>query len=177
MSDYGPAFEFLDSRLDSRWTEGKYRTPAGSSLLLGSLVVVDTAAPGFLKQAPLNTPIEAKWAGLLLQELSFENSVFGPDPAGMDTYSYGVAKPGKLALITCGSGVKIRVKNIAGATRSDGRVIAAKTMYATTGTLATGDAVGWDGTKFLKVGQGSVTVAVARAVSVTSAGLELAFNA
>lgn len=177
MTDYGPAFEFLDSRLDARVTEGRYRTPAGSSLLIGSLVSIDFATPGYLKQAVANAPVVPKVTGLLLQELQFEDSIFAGDPAGFDTYSYGIAKAGRLALITSGAGVKIRVKNIASSTRSDGRSIAAKTMYSTAGSLVAGDSVAWDGSKFVKLGQSATTVAVATAVSVTSAGLELVFSA
>lgn len=173
MTEYGPAFEFLDSRGDSRWTEGRFRLAAGSSLLLGSVVEIDAATPGYLKQSAVNAALKPKVCGLLLQELQFEDSIFGLDPAGFDTYSYGIGHGGRLALITGGAGVKVRVKNIASATRSDGRVIAAKTMYSATG-LAAGDPVGWDGSKFIKTNGGTVTNIVGYCSSISSAGLELA---
>lgn len=173
MSEYGPHFEFLDSRLDARWTEGKLRTPVGSTLLLGSMVEVDPASVGYLKQSAVNAAIKPKICGLLLQELQFEDSIFGLDPEGFDTYSYGIAKPAKLALITGGSGVKVRLKNIASSTRSDGRVIAAKTTYSATG-LAIGDPVGWDGSKFIKTNGGTVTNVIGYCAGISSAGLELA---
>ena len=82
---------------------------------------------------------------------------------------------GRLALITGAAGVKIWVKNLTGVTRSDGRVLPTRTMYATTGTLAVGDSVGWDGAKFLKVGQSSITNAIATVTAIdATAGLELA---
>lgn len=177
MTDYGPSFEFLDSRLDVRWTEGRYRIKAAdTALLLGQLVTVDFTVPGYLKLAPSDSAIAPKVTGLLLQELAFERSIFDDDPVGLDTYSYGVGHPGRLALITGGAGVKVRLKNVAGTTRSDGRVIAARTMYSTAGSLAAGDKVAWNGTAFVKLGQNSTTKAVGTAVSVSSAGLELVLD-
>lgn len=150
MSDYGLNFGFLRSDESSRSVaEGRYKTPAGSSLLLGTMVEIDPANPGYLKQSAANAKLITGYAGLLLQELDFERSIFESDVANIDSFQKGVAKPNRLAVITSGPGTKIWLKNTAGVTRADGRVIAARTMFTATG-LAVGDQLGWDGAKWVE---------------------------
>jgi hypothetical protein len=156
MSNYGLNFGFLRSSEEVRLAEGRYKTPAASALLLGTPVEINPASAGYLKVATSNTSVPITgYCGLLLQELEFERSIYEIDAAAMDTFMYGVAKPNRLSLITGGAGTKVWFKNTAGSTRADGRVIAARTMWTTTG-VAVGDELGWSGTTWSKV-TGGVT--------------------
>lgn len=148
MSNYGLNFGFLRSDESSRSAaEGRFRTPVGSALRLGTMVEIDPANPGYLKASAAGTAFVTGFAGLLLQELDFERSIYESDVASMDSFSLGIAKPNRLAIITSGAGTKVWFRNTAGQTRADGRVISATTMAALTG-VAVGDELGWDGTKW-----------------------------
>lgn len=173
--NYGNFFGFR--RSDERWTVGTLKTPAASALLMGTVVEIDHANPGYLKQSAKDAAPLAGVRGLLLQELQFERSIFEYDVSVVDTIAQGVAKAARLSVITGGAGIKVWYKNVAGTTRSDGRVVTARTLYSTAGTLAAGDEVAWDGSKFVKLGQGTTTVAFGQAVTVTSSMLEVVLYA
>lgn len=173
--NYGNFFGFR--RSDERWTVGTLKTPVGSSLLLGTVVEIDPASPGYLKQSAKDAAPLAGWCGLLIQELQFERSIFEYDVSMVDTIAQGVAKANRLSVITGAAGVKVWYKNIAGETRADGRVVPARTLYSTAGTLAAGDEVAWDGAKFIKLGQGTTTVAFGKVQTVTSSAIELVLYA
>lgn len=150
MSDYGLNFGFRRSDESSRSAaEGRYRTPVGSSLALGTLVRIDADAPGFLEVAPANTALETGFSGLLLQELDFERSIYESEMGLVDSYMKGVAKANRLAVITSGPGTKVWYKNTPQINRADGRVVPARTMATVTG-LVIGDTLGWDGVKWVK---------------------------
>ena len=146
-SDYGLNFGFRRSDESMRTSEGRFKTPVGSALKLGTAVEIDPASPGYLKQSATNaTPVPGK-SGLLLQE---ENHIRGTyDVMGYDSYDNGIAKADTLSVITFGAGVKVWYKNTAGSTRADGRVISAVTMFTAAG-LAVGERLGWDGTKWVE---------------------------
>lgn len=166
-SDYGLNFGFRRSGEEVRVAEGRYRTPAGSTLLLGTMVEVDPANPGFLKTSAANAAVVTGYSGLLLQELEWLRSVYEVGYSGMDTFSYGVAKPNALALITSGAGTKVWFKNTTGSTRGDGRVVPTRTMFNASG-VAVGDNLGWDGTQWAK----SATTPVMKATYVGTGYVE-----
>jgi hypothetical protein len=151
VSDYGLNFGFLRSDESSRSAaEGRYRTPKGSALLLGTMVEIDGANPGYLKQSAANAAPVTGFRGLLLQELDFERSIYESGPDAIDSFQKGVAKPNRLAVITSGAGTKVWFRNTNAISRVDGREIAARTMVALIGAVAVGDTLGWDGTKWAR---------------------------
>jgi hypothetical protein len=145
-SDYGLNFGFLRSDESLRWTEGRLKTPVGSSLLIGSVVEYDTAEPGYLKQSATSAVPLAGWCGLLVQELDWDRSIYESGADMLDSFQLGVAKADRLSVLTGGAGVKVWLKNTAGQTRADGRVISSRTMFG--GSPALGDGLYWDGAKF-----------------------------
>lgn len=147
MSDYGFNFGFRRSSDTNRITEGRYRTPVNSNLLLGTMVEIDFANPGFLKQSANNAKLVSGVSGLLLQELEWLRSIYQNPWNLVDTYMRGIAKPNMLAIITSGDGVKFWVKNTPAITRADGRQIAARTIVSS--SIKAGDQVGWDGTQWV----------------------------
>lgn len=168
-SDYGLNFGFRRSDESMRVSEGRFKTPVGSALRLGTAVEINPASAGFLKVAAANVAPVTGVNGLLLQELEFERSIYdGPsDPSLMDSFQMGVAKANRLSVITSGAGVKVWFKNTAAQTRADGRVISAVDLvdFANDGagaatTLAVGDKLGWSGTKWVKTAATVVTNAV-----------------
>ena len=169
MSDYGLNFGFLRSDESSRSAaEGRFKTPAGSSLLLGTMVEIDPATPGFMKASASNAAAVTGFAGLLLQELEFERSIYESDASLVDSFMKGVAKPNRLAVITSGAGTKVWFKNTSTVTRADGRVVNGRTMVNLTG-VAVGDQLGWDGTKWVKVDGTTITNAVMKVTALDSA--------
>lgn len=172
MSDYGLNFGFLRSDESSRSAaEGRYKTPAGSALLLGTMVEINPASPGYLKQSAADAAAVTGYSGLLLQELEFERSIYESDASLVDTLMKGVAKPNRLAVITSGAGTKVWLKNTATVTRADGRVVSGRTLVDLTG-LAVGDSLGWDGAKWVKVNGTTVNNAVMK-VTVVDSGKSL----
>ena len=168
MSDYGMNFGFLRSDESSRSAaEGRFKTPVGSALLLGTMVNINPASAGYLMQSAINTAVVAGYAGLLVQELEWDRSIYESDAAAVDTLMKGVAKPDKLAVITSGAGTKVWFKNTAASTRADGRVIAARTM-ATLTSVAVGDVLGWDGSKWIETNGGTVTNAVMKVTAINT---------
>lgn len=150
MSDYGLNFGFLRSDESSRSAaEGRCKTPVGSALLLGTMVEINPASLGYLKQSAANAALITGFSGLLLQELEWDRSIYESDAHLVDSFMKGVAKPNKLAVITSGPGTKVWFKNTAGVTRADGRVISARTLFTAAG-LAVGDNLGWDGSKWVE---------------------------
>lgn len=151
MSDYGLNFGFRRSDETMRTAEGRFRTPAGSALLLGTMVEIDPANPGYLKQSASDAAVITGFSGLLLQELDFDRSIYESNADALDSFQKGVALPARLSVITSGAGVKVWFKNTAGITRADGRTVNARTVATVTG-VAVGDVMGWDGTKWVETG-------------------------
>lgn len=146
-SDYGLNFGFRRSDESLRLSEGRFKTPVGSALKLGTAVEIDSASPGYLKQCAANRAAVPGYTGLLLQE---ENHIRGTyDDMGYDSYDMGVALPDKLSVITSGAGVKVWFKNTGAETRADGRSISAVTLFTAAG-LAVGESLGWDGSKWVE---------------------------
>lgn len=152
-SDYGLNFGFLRSDESVRVSEGRFKTPVGSAIKLGTVVTIDADDAGYLKVADENAAPVAGVTGLLLQELDWDRSIYEADAMMVDSFMKGTAKADRLSIITGGAGTKVWFKNTAGQTRADGRVIAPVTMVDLTG-VAVGDTLSWDGDKFVKTGEG-----------------------
>lgn len=168
MSDYGLNFGFRRSDESSRSVaEGRYKTPAASALLLGTMVEINFSAAGYLKQSASNAALVTGVSGLLLQELEWDRSIYEAPAELVDSYMKGIAKPDRLAVITSGPGTKVWFKNTPQVTRADGRVINSRTMVTLT-SLAAGDKLGWDGAKWVEVDGSTITNEVMRVVSVDS---------
>jgi hypothetical protein len=148
-SDYGLNFGFRVSDETVRYSEGRFRTPTtGSPLLIGTAVEIDAANPGYLKASAANAPLIPGVAGLLVQEEQWDLSIF--ETSYVDSYNLGVAKPGRLSVVTTGAGTKVWFKNTAAVTTRPNRAQPAVTMATVTG-LNLRDTVGWDGSKWVKV--------------------------
>lgn len=168
MSDYGLNFGFLRSDESSRSAaEGRFKTPVGSALLLGTMVEINPSSAGYLKQSAINAAVVTGYCGLLLQELEWDRSIYESSMDALDSYQKGVAKPDKLAVITSGAGTKVWFKNTGAVTRADGRVISARTM-ATLTSVAVGDELGWDGSKWIETNGTTVTNAVMKVTAINS---------
>ena len=170
MSDYGRNFGFLRSDEHVRVSEGRFKTPAASALRLGTVVEIDPAEPGYLKQSASNASFVTGFCGLLLQELGWDSSIYDAnalDSGNMyDSYQKGIAKADARSIITSGAGTKVWFKNTGSETRADGRVIGAVTMF-TQGTIAVGESLGWNGSAFVEVG-GGVTNELIKVTEVTT---------
>lgn len=169
MSDYGLNFGFLRSDEHVRVSEGGFKTPASSSLLLGTMVEIDPASEGYLKQCATNPTMITGFRGLLLQEHQWDRSIYEAGALGeggnaLDSFQIGVAKANVRSIITNGAGVKVWFKNTAASDRADGRHIDAVTM-ATLTSVAVGDVLGWDGSKYVKVA-GGVTNALMKVTAI-----------
>lgn len=147
-SDYGRNFGFRRSDESVAVREGRFKTPVGSALLQGSAVEIDPASPGYLKQSAAATTPEPGYHGLLVQEDAHLGSVYGADVLAHDSFSLGVAKADKLSVLWSGPS-KVWFKNSTGSTRADGRVIGTVTIVVTT-SLAVGDLLTWDGSKWVE---------------------------
>ena len=172
MSDYGLNFGFLRSDESSRSAaEGRFKTPVGSSLRLGTMVVIDDAEDGYLKAAAVNEVPVTGYSGLLLQELEFDRSIYESEAGLVDSFMKGVAKPNRLAVITSGAGTKVWLRNTASVTRADGRVIPAVTMVTSPATLVVGDELAWNGTVWAKTNGTTLTEAVLKVTAVNASKL------
>ena len=147
-SDYGLNFGFRVSDETRRSSNGRVKTPAGSALLLGSAVELDPANVGFLRAGASAVKPRTGTCGLLVQEEQHLNTIY--DPQELDTFSYGVAKPNRLSVITNGPGTKVWFKNKSAQSRADGRQIAAVTIFVAAG-VAVGHGLAWNGTQWINV--------------------------
>jgi hypothetical protein len=147
-SDYGLNFGFRVSDETYRTAEGRFRTPTtGAPLLIGTAVEIDAANPGYVKPCAANAPIIPGVSGLLVQEEAWDLSIF--ETAYVDSYNLGVAKAGRLSVISTGAGTKVWFKNTPAVTSRPNRAQPAVTMATVTG-LGLRDNVGWDGSKWVK---------------------------
>lgn len=164
-SNYGLNFGFRRSDESMAIREGRLRTPAAGTFRIGSLVALDPAAPGFLKAAASAQVGSGGTVGLLVQEESHINSIYNSDHYDTFNSRFGVAKNNTLSVIWAGAGTKIWMRNTAGSTRADGRVIAAVTMVTLTG-CAIGDYLMWNGTQYVKSVAGNETDSMLRITAV-----------
>lgn len=155
-SDYGLNFGFRRSDETLAIREGRFRTPAAGDLLQGSLVEIDPATPGHLKQAAANAAGVTGLVGLLVQEESHIGSVFEAAPfLGHDSLDLGTTKNDQPSVMWSGPGTKVWLKNTPLYSRGS-RTKAAVTVVDLTG-VTVGESLGWDGTKFAPVDGVTVT--------------------
>jgi hypothetical protein len=171
-SDYGLNFGFRRSDESVRVSEGRFRTPVtGAALLIGTAVQIDPANPGYVVPCPANAPIVPGVAGLLVQEEIMFGSIYGQEIGLLDSFSYGIAKPGRLSVISTGAGTKVWFRNSTAQTRVDGRAISAVTINDLTGANL-GDTLGWDGTKWVKTTTASAAWMTVTAINTTASYVE-----
>lgn len=147
-SDYGLNFGFRRSDESLLNHEGRQKVPASGTFRLGSLVMFDSASAGYLKAGTANVVGEGGTVGLLVQEEIWDRSHYAAQ--SIDSFSLGVARNNRLAVIVSGAGAKVWFKNSTQQDRADGRSIAAVTMVDFTSAPAVLDYLTWDGTKFTK---------------------------
>lgn len=110
MSNYGLNFGFMRSDESIRRAEGRYRTPKGAALPMGTLVTIDFANPGFLrKAAAADVALPAGMVGVLSQETSHLPRL-GQAPL-LDTADYGTALADEQSEMSYGAGTKIWLAN------------------------------------------------------------------
>lgn len=164
-SDYGLNFGFRRSDESFSVREGRFRSPKTGTHLQGELVTLDPANPGYLKKAAANAKGVTGLVGLLVQEESHIGSVFEAAPyLGHDSLDLGTAKNDQPTVMWSGAGVKVWLKNTPAYSRGD-RSKDAVTVVDVTG-VAIGDALGWDGSKFVKA-DGTTIPALATVTSVS----------
>lgn len=106
--------------------DGRFRTPAGSTLLIGEPVLIDPATPGFMKQATAGAVPNAG-AGLVI----FEHIQHpGLDPLLVGGGDLVNVPGGRYAQIVHGPGAKVWFKNVAGRTLYDGRPVVGGSLLA-----------------------------------------------
>ena len=150
-SDYGLNFGFRRSDESNATREGRFKTPAsGSALLLGTAVMIDAANAGRLKQCGANQAPVTGLTGLLVQEEShIAGTVFGSSNPllGHDSIDLGAAKLDQLSTMWGGPS-KIWLKNTPAYSRGS-RSKEAVSIWTPT-SVAVGDGLGWNGTKWVK---------------------------
>lgn len=149
-SDYGLNFGFRRSHEGLSVREGRQKTPVGASIRQGAWVELDNANPGYLKVAASGAAPLSGVRGLLVQE-EFDRSIYQPDR--WDSFGLGVTKPNRLSVVLGGAGTKFWLRNTAGQTRADGRVIGAVTMF--TGTPVQGGVLTWNGSSYVAAAAGT----------------------
>lgn len=149
-SDYGLNFGFRRSDESMATREGRFKTPAtGSALLQGSAVQLDPASAGYLKQCANNAAPLTGLTGLLVQEEGHIPDLFNQVLAnGHDSIDLGACKLDQLSVMWAGAGTKVWFRNTAAYARGS-RTKAAVTLVDVT-SLAVGDPLVWDGSKWVK---------------------------
>lgn len=148
-SDYGLNFGFRRSDETMAIREGRLKVPSTGTFVQGECVVFDPANPGFLKRAAANEAAVPGYSGMLIQEEAWDRSIYGTQV--VDSFSLHEVLNNRLATIWSGAGTKVWFKNTPAQTRVDGRVIPARGLLADPTTLAVGDRLGWDGTRYAEV--------------------------
>lgn len=151
-SDYGRNFGFRRSDETMAIREGRQKVPASGTFVQGECVVIDPANPGFLKRGAAGEIAVPGYSGMLVQEEIWDRSVYGRQV--LDSFSLDEVLNNRLATIWSGAGTKVWFRNTTAQTRADGRVIAAGGLLASPATIAAGDYLGWDGTKWAEVADG-----------------------
>jgi hypothetical protein len=148
-SDYGLNFGFRRSDESMAIREGRLKVPAAGVFKQGECVVFDPANPGFLKRGAANEKAVAGYSGMLIQEEIWDRSIYGRQV--LDSFGLDEVLNNRLATVWSGAGTKVWFKNSLGQTRVDGRVVAAAGLLADPTTLAIGNYLGWNGTKYAEV--------------------------
>lgn len=153
-SDYGLNFGFRRSDESVATREGRFKTPdSGSPLRLGIAVQIDAAEPGYLKMCAANAAPLTGSHGILVQEESHLGDIFSVSPLNYDSYDLGLAKLDTLSVIWGGPS-KIWLRNTPAYARGSRSKDAVQMVSLT--SLAVGDQLGWDGSKWVK-SDGSTT--------------------
>jgi hypothetical protein len=148
-SNYGRNFGFRVSDETRRSSNGRFRTPVGSALLLGTAVEINPSSAGYLQVGGSGgVKPRTGTCGLLVQEEAWDRSIYQSDL--VDSFQLGTALPNTQSVITNGPGTKVWFKNTGAVTRADGRVIPAVAMFTVT-SVAVGRGLAWNGTVWVDV--------------------------
>jgi hypothetical protein len=177
MHNLGDSFGFRRSD-EILWSgaEGGFKTPVGVTLLQGDMVEIDPASPGYLKKSLTNLPLVPGVRGLLVQydQLFVESGL--TRPVIFNTRDLSTTIEDTYAVIATGAGLKVWVKNLAAVTTGARRHYSAETR-CTVASVAVGDLIGWDGSKFVEV-TSPITVAIGTVTGeVTASGFTFTLNA
>lgn len=162
MTDYGVNFGFrrMDETIALR--EGRLKVPAAGTFKQGDIVARDTSAAGFLRIGANNEPAIVGMSGILIQEEGWDFSIYG-ESGVVDSYTKSIVRNSRLAQMVSGAGIKIWLRNNAQIVNPD-RTIAARTVVTVT-SLAVGEYLGWDGSKYVENATAAQQHAVVTAVS------------
>jgi hypothetical protein len=142
--------------------DGSYKTPAGSSLVLGTIVESNSATPGELKAGVANTTRKGGVGVLWFEHIQYQ----GVDPNLVLYMDRDTAPAAVYAQIISGSGVKVVYKNTPAVTLVDGRTRAARTMFDPT-SVALGGYLKWNGTTLVVGSAADATPAATDLMRVT----------
>lgn len=124
--------------------DGSLKTPAGSSLRLGTIVEPDFANPGQLKAAGASVARAAGVGVLWFEHIQYQ----GVDPNLVLYVDRDTAPGANYVQVISGESVKVVYKNTVAANLVDGRSRPAVQMFDPTG-VAVGNYLKWDGTKLV----------------------------
>jgi hypothetical protein len=112
---------------------GRFKTPASGALVIGAPVIIDSAAPGYMKAATAGVAPNGS-AGVVVYE---HIQVKGVDPLLYGDGDFSTAPLNAFAQIVRGPGIKVWLKATAAKTLYDGRTLAAYSPW--TGSTTAGD--------------------------------------
>lgn len=138
--------------------DGRFRTPAGSSWLIGEPVSLDPANRGFLRRATANQAPDAQCGLAIFEHIQMP----GLDPALSVSSDMATIPGGRYAQMVHGAGAKVWFKNFAGETTYDGRAIIGGSLLADSvdvSALAIGAGLSPDGNGKYQVTSGAGNVA------------------
>jgi hypothetical protein len=106
--------------------DARFRTPVGSTILIGSPIMIDPAAPGFVKAATSAAPV-GSGCGVAVYEHIIPAGV-DPVLADLSAYPFTTVPANQYVQMVHGPGTKVWFKNTAAHTGYDGRVRLAGTL-------------------------------------------------
>ena len=112
---------------------GRFRTPASGTFLIGQPVILDSASAGFFKAATAGVAANAAGGVVVFEHIQ----VKGVDPALYGEGDFASVPNSQYAQIVRGAGVKVWLKETASKTLYDGRTQAAYSPFAGSVNLAT----------------------------------------
>lgn len=175
MHNLGDSFGFRRSdEILHSGAEANFKVPVSGAFLQGDLVEIDPASPGYLKKSATDKPLVPGVRGLLVQygQLRIEPGLTGT--VVFNTRDLSKVVNDAPAVIVTGAGIKVWVKNLASVSAPGRRAYSAETRV-TLASLAVGDLVQWDGSKFVEAT--APANAIGTVTKVTSSGAEFTLNA
>lgn len=184
MHSLGDSFGFRRSNEHLFSGPENARIPFGFTGLQGDLVQIDPASAdgvlssSLLKSAAANAVLVPGYCGLLVQYEEFVTSDGINQQPILNTRDLSRVRPGLMALIVTGAGLKVWVKNLAAVTASatapQYKAYSAETRVTLT-SMVVGDMVRWTGSVYARTTD--ATQSIGTVTRVTSSGAEFTLNA